>query len=215
MFVHGCYASTRLAESLDRTVNDICQKIKLRRIHIWSYDTASLLREGEPRLRKLSSRLATDIIGLVNKDSPNVVFVLVTHNSAIWVTQQAISELQYHPNSVRLPVGVIAVGLPDARPQNLLLQEHWNSYSERLLLHLKSDKQQPMLQYETVKRVMSEFKDLRKEVEREGTKLLFHEVVHEPTKVASQSVANRLTMTKDRTGFSKRLPRVVQSLDKE
>ena len=215
MFVHGCYASTKLARSLDRTVDDICERIKPRKIHIWSYDTARLLREGESRLRKLSSRLATDLVGLVNKDSPNVAFVLVTHNSAIWVTQQAMVELQYYPDSVRLPVGLIAVGLPDARPQNLWLPEHWNSYSERLLLHLKSEKQQPVLHHETVKRAMSDFETLRKDVEREGTKLLFHEIVHDPTKVASQPIANRPTMTKDRTGCSKGLPRVFRSLDKE
>ena len=62
--------------------------------------------------------------------------------------------------------------------------EHWKSYSEKLLSHLRDEEQKPTLEYETVKRVMSDFQDLRKDVKLQGTELLFDEVMHDRTNVS-------------------------------
>ena len=172
VFVHSCSGlSPKLETALLKSAKRIGKSLGLRRVLIFGYNAAKLLRKGDRRFQKLSKMLLVNIKKVVGEYQDDRAVAIVAHNNAAWIVQDAIVQWQYDRNLSNALVGVLTFGLPKSLLGASWHKDDWTSYRKSLIQHVtkklvSSKEENDMLDFETISRSTSGYKQLLTHLDR-------------------------------------------------
>lgn len=161
----------KLEASLLKSAKSIGKHLGLRRVLVFGYNVAKLLRKGHPKFRNLSKKLLASVRSILGEPQDGSAVAIVTHNSAAWIVQDAIVQWQYDRNLGNAPVGVLTFGLPKSLLEDSWHKDDWSSYRRDLIKHVLKKaispyKEDSMLDFDTINQASTEFKKLVAHLDR-------------------------------------------------
>lgn len=113
------------------------------------------------------------------QDSPKQALGIVSHNSAIWLVQEAILLLQYESREqIHVPVGIATVALSSELHDNQINASTWSLFRDKLLRHLMpsaTKKSLTDLDYNVVEASVEGFEKLQKRLEKTQQPIIYRD----------------------------------------